>query len=266
LERLSVVLKLIKKLTLKKIVMSGHNKWSSIKHKKGAADAKRSKMFSKFSKEITVAAKLGGTDIESNSRLRLAVQNAKGQNMPKDVIQRAIHKADKDASNFEESTFEGYAAGGIAIFVECLSDNNNRTVGSVRSIFSKYGGHLGTNGSLSFLFERKGVFVVENSGNFDLEEFEMEMIDAGAEEFEENENMILITTAMEDFGNVSKKMEELGIEPDSQELQRIPHDTTNLSIDDAKKVLRLVERLEDDDDVQKVYHNLEISEELENEL
>jgi transcriptional/translational regulatory protein YebC/TACO1 len=116
------------------------------------------------------------------------------------------------------------------------------------------------------LFERKGVFVVENRGDFDLEEFELEMIDSGAEEFEENENLILITTAMEDFGNVAKKMEEMGIEPDSQELQRIPHDTTKLSIEDSKKVLRLVEKLEDDDDVQKVYHNLEISEELEKEL
>lgn len=246
--------------------MSGHNKWSSIKHKKGAADAKRSKMFSKFSKEITVAAKLGGTDIESNSRLRLAVQNAKGQNMPKDVIQRAIHKAEKDASNFEENTFEGYGPGGIAIFVECLSDNNNRTVGSVRSAFTKCGGHLGTNGSLSFLFDRKGIFVVQNSGNFDLEEFELEMIDAGAEDFEENENLIMVTTAMEDFGNVSKKLDEMGIEPESQELQRIPHNTTSLSIEESKKVLRLVEKLEDDEDVQNVYHNLEISDDLENEL
>lgn len=246
--------------------MSGHNKWSSIKHKKGAADAKRSKMFSKFSKEITVAAKMGGTDIESNSRLRLAVQNAKGQNMPKDVIQRAIHKADKDVSTFEELTFEGYGVGGIAIFVECLSDNNNRTVGSVRSIFTKCDGHLGTNGSLSFLFDRKGIFVVQNSGDFDLEEFELEMIDAGAEDFEENENMIMITTALEDFGNVSKKIEEMGIEAESQELQRIPHNTTLLSIEDSKKILRLVERLEDDDDVQQVFHNLEISEDLENEL
>ena len=246
--------------------MSGHNKWSSIKHKKGAADAKRSKMFSKFSKEITVAAKMGGTDIESNSRLRLAVQNAKGQNMPKDVIQRAIHKADKDASTFEELTFEGYGVGGIAIFVECLSDNNNRTVGSVRSIFTKYGGHLGTNGSLSFLFDRKGIFVIQNNGNFDLEEFELEMIDAGAEDFEENENMIMVTTALEDFGNVSKKMEEMGIEAESQELQRIPHNTTSLSIEDSKKILRLIEKLEDDDDVQQVFHNLEISEDLENEL
>lgn len=243
--------------------MSGHSKWSTIKHKKGAADAKRSKIFSKLSKEITVAAKLGGTDVESNSRLRLAVQNAKGQNMSKDVIERAIHKADKDASNFEELTFEGYGPGGIAIFVECLSDNNNRTVSSVRSSFTKYGGHLGTHGSLGFIFDRKGIFMAQHSGNFDLEEFELEMIDAGAEDFEEFENMIVITTVLEDFGNVSKKFEELGIEPASQELQRIPHSTTELSIEEAKKVLRLVEHLEDDDDVQKVYHNLEITDELQ---
>jgi YebC/PmpR family DNA-binding regulatory protein len=246
--------------------MSGHNKWSSIKHKKGAADAKRSKIFSKLSKEITVAAKMGGTDLESNARLRLAVQNSKGQNMSKDVIQRAIHKAEKDASTFEELTFEGYALGGIAIFVECLSDNNNRTVSSVRSAFTKYGGHLGTNGSLSFLFDRKGIFVIQKNDSFDLEEFELEMIDAGAEDFEENENLIMLTTALEDFGNVSKKLEKLGIEPESQELQRIPHNTTALTINDSKKVLRLVERLEDDDDVQKVYHNLEITSELVNEL
>jgi YebC/PmpR family DNA-binding regulatory protein len=246
--------------------MSGHNKWSSIKHKKGAADAKRSKIFSKLSKEITVAAKMGGTDVESNARLRLAIQNSKGQNMSKDVIQRAIHKAEKDASTFEELTFEGYAVGGIAIFVECLSDNNNRTVGGVRSAFTKYGGHLGTNGSLSFLFDRKGIFVIQKNDNLDLEEFELEMIDAGAEDLEENENLIMLTTALADFGNVSKKLEELGIEPESQELQRIPHNTTALAINDSKKVLRLVERLEDDDDVQKVYHNLEITSELVNEL
>ncbi|NQU52134.1 MAG: YebC/PmpR family DNA-binding transcriptional regulator [Bacteroidetes bacterium] len=246
--------------------MSGHNKWSSIKHKKGAADAKRSKIFSKLSKEITVAAKLGGTDIESNARLRLAVQNSKGQNMSKDVIDRAIHKAEKDASTFEELTFEGYGIGGIAIFVECLSDNNNRTVSSVRSAFTKFGGHLGTNGSLSFLFDRKGIFVIQNLDNLDLEEFELEMIDAGAEEFEENENLIMVTTALEDFGNVSKKLEEMGIEPESQELQRIPNTTTTLIIEDAKKVLRLVEKLEDDDDVQKVFHNLEITDDLEKSL
>jgi len=244
--------------------MSGHNKWSSIKHKKGAADAKRSKLFSKISKEITVAAKLGGIDIEANARLRQAVQNAKGQNMSKDVIQRAIHKAEKEASHFEEHTFEGYGPGGVAIFVECLSDNNNRTVGSVRSAFTKYGGHLGKNGSLDFLFDRKGIFVVQNKGDFDVEDFELNMIDVGAEDFEESENMILITSALEDFGNVSKKLNELGIEPESQELQRIPHDVKSLSKEEVGGVLRLIEKLEDDEDVQKVFHNLNVPEEEEN--
>lgn len=246
--------------------MSGHSKWSTIKHKKGAADAKRSKMFSKISKEITVAAKMGGTDIVTNSRLRLAVQNAKGQNMSKDVIDRAINKAEKDSSSFEESTFEGYAPGGIAVFVECLSDNNNRTVSNIRSAFTKYGGNLGTNGSLSFIFDRKGIFVIPRTGNFDMEEFELEMIDAGAEDFDENEDLIMVTTALEDFGNVSKKLEELGIEAESQELQRIPNNTTVLDVNGARKVLKLVEKLEDDEDVQNVYHNLEITPEMEDEL
>lgn len=246
--------------------MSGHSKWSTIKHKKGALDAKRSKIFSKLSKEITVAAKLGGSDIDSNPRLRLAVQNAKGQNMSKDVIERAINKADKDASNFEEVTFEGYGPGGIAVFVECLTDNNNRTVASVRSAFSKHGGSLGTNGSLSFLFDRKGIFIISRDEDFKLEEFELEMIDAGAEEIDENEDMLMVTTAMEDFGSVSKKLESLNVEAETQELQRIPNNTTKLDIEEAKKVLRLIEKLEDDDDVQKVYHNLEMDEELEEAL
>ena len=246
--------------------MSGHSKWSTIKRKKGALDAKRSKMFSKLSKEITVAAILGGADIEANSRLRLAVQNAKGQNMPKDVIERAINKAEKDTSSFEEMTFEGYGPGGIAIFVECLSDNNNRTVGSVRSAFTKHNGHLGTNGSVAFLFDTKGIFVVPVTDKIDLEEFELEMIDAGAEELEENEGFIEITSALEDFGNVSKKLDELGVETESQGLQRIPATTTALGVEDAKKVLRLVDRLEEDDDVQNVYHNLEFTPDLEEAL
>lgn len=243
--------------------MSGHSKWSTIKRKKGALDARRSKMFSKISKEITVAAKLGGSDIDANPRLRLAVQNAKGQNMSKDVIERAISKAEKDTSNFEEMTFEGYGPGGIAIFVECLSDNNNRTVGSVRSAFAKHNGHLGTNGSVAFLFDTKGVFVVPVTDKIDREEFELEMIEAGAEEMEENDGFIEITSAMEDFGSISKKLEELGIEPESQGLQRIPNTTTSLEVEEARKVLRLVERLEEDDDVQNVFHNLEITPELE---
>jgi len=246
--------------------MSGHSKWSTIKRKKGAMDAKRSKIFSKLSKEITVAAKLGGEDIDANSRLRLAVQNAKGQNMSKDVIERAINKASKDTSNFEEMTFEGYGPGGIAVFVECLSDNNNRTVGNMRAIFAKHNGHLGNNGSVAYLFEIKGIFIIPLSDDIDREEFELKMIDAGAEDMEENDGIIEITTALEDFGNVSKKLEDLGIEPESQGLQRIPATTTVLDVEEAKKVIKLIEHLEEDDDVQNVYHNLEFTPELEEAL
>ncbi len=245
--------------------MSGHSKWSTIKHKKGAADAKRSKLFSRISKEITVATQMGGPDVESNPRLRLAIQNGKGANMSKDVIQRAINKADKDTSSFEEMTFEGYGPHGIAIFVECLSDNNNRTVGSVRAAFSKMNGALGTNGSLSFMFDRKGVFAFPQ-GEIDLEELELDIIDAGAEDIEVEDGIITVTTAMEDFGNMSKKLEELGIEPESQGLQRIPNNTTVLSVDASKSVLKLVDKLEDDEDVQEVFHNLEMTDELQQAL
>jgi YebC/PmpR family DNA-binding regulatory protein len=243
--------------------MSGHSKWSTIKRKKGAQDSRRSRIFSKISKEITVAAKLGGSDIDANPRLRLAVQNARGQNMPKDVIERAINKAEKDLSNFEEMTFEGYAPGGVAVFVECLSDNNNRTVGNVRAAFSKNNGHLGTNGSVAFLFETRGVFNVPVNEKTGAEEFEFEMIDAGAENMEESEGFIEITTSMENFGPVSNRLEELGIQPENQGLRRLPATTAVLGVEEAKKVLRLVERLEEDDDVQNVYHNLEITPELE---
>ncbi len=242
--------------------MSGHNKWSTIKRKKGAADAKRSKMFSRIAKEITVAVKEGGGDPDSNPRLRLAIQNAKGVNMPKDNVNRAINKAESDDSNFQEITFEGYASGGIAIFIDCLSDNNKRTVASIRSVFNKYGGNLGTNGSLSFLFDRKGIFTVPKTG-FDIEEFELETIDAGAEDFEEQDEHVIITTALEDFGNMQKKLDEMGIEVENAELQRIPNNTTVLDVDSAKKVLRMIDVFEEDDDVQNVFHNLEITSDLE---
>ncbi len=241
--------------------MSGHSKWSTIKRKKGAADAKRSKVFSRIVKEIQVAVKEGGADIESNPRLRMAVQNAKGANMPKDNVSRAINKAASDDKNFQEVTFEGYGPGGVAVFVECLTDNNNRTVGIIRSIFSKKGGNLGTNGSLSFLFERKGVFTVPK-GNIDPDEFELEIIDAGAEDIEDENDVFIITTALEDFGNVQKKLDELGIEAENAELQRIPNDTKTLDKETAVKFLRMVESFEDEDDVQNVYHNLEMTEEL----
>jgi YebC/PmpR family DNA-binding regulatory protein len=243
--------------------MSGHSKWSTIKRKKGALDAKRSKIFSKLSKEITIAVKEGGgADPAYNSRLRLAVQNAKGVNMPKDNIERAIKKGDTDGANFVDATFEGYAAHGIAVFVECLTDNNNRTVSNVRAAFNKYNGTLGTNGSLSFLFDRKGVFEIEKTDSIDLEELELELIDAGAEEIEIDENTITITSAMEDFGNLNKKLEELEITVSNAELQRIPNDTKELPVNEAKSVLKLIEVLEDDDDVQKVFHNLEMTDEL----
>jgi len=246
--------------------MSGHNKWSTIKRKKGAIDAKRGKIFTKIIKEIIIAAKEGGGDADSNARLRLAIQNAKGANMPKDNIDRAIKKAvGSDAENFIEASFEGYAPSGIAVFVECLTDNNNRTVASVRSAFNKHGGNLGTNGSLAFLFERKGVFTIKNEG-LNLEEIELEMIDAGAEDFEVDGDTLTVTCAKEDFGSVNRKLNELGIEVDEAGLKRIPNDTKKLDVESAKKVLRLIDVLEDDDDVQNVYHNLEMTDELAAEL
>jgi YebC/PmpR family DNA-binding regulatory protein len=242
--------------------MSGHSKWSTIKRKKGAIDAKKGKKFTKIIKEIIIAAKEGGGDAESNARLRLAIQNAKGANMPKDNIDRAIKKATgADAESFIETSFEGYGPCGVAVFVECLTDNNNRTVASVRSAFNKHGGNLGTNGSLTFLFERKGIFTIKNEG-LKLEDVELEMIDAGAEDCE----MLTVTCAKEDFGSVNKKLNELGIEPEEAGLKRIPHDTKKLDLESARKVLRLVDTLEDDDDIQFVYHNLEMTDELAAEL
>lgn len=246
--------------------MSGHNKWSTIKRKKGALDAKRSKIFSRIIKEINIAVKESGTDPDGNPKLRLAIANAKGANMPKDNIQRAISKAgEKDASSYTEVTYEGYGPNGIAIFVECATDNVQRTVANIRSYFNKYGGNLGTNGSLSFIFDRKGVFRLPK-GNINPDEFEMEVIDAGADDISYEEDSIIITTEMESFGPMMKKLEELKIEPESAELQRIPKTTTPLEKDAAQKVLRLVEVFEDDDDVQNVYHNLELTDELLSEL
>lgn len=242
--------------------MSGHSKWSTIKRKKGANDAKRSKIFSKIIKEITIAVKDGGADPEGNPRLRLVIANAKGASMPKDNIQRAINKGkDKDASNFLEYTFEGYLPHGIAAYVECTSDNQQRTVSNIRSIFNKFSGNLGTNGSLSFMFDRKGVFTIP-LGDLDQDEFEMEMIDAGAEDIVVEDNFFTITTAMEDFGSLMKKLEELGVEPENAELQRIPKESINLSVEDGKKIMKIVETFEDDDDVQNVFHNMEITDEL----
>jgi YebC/PmpR family DNA-binding regulatory protein len=243
--------------------MSGHSKWSTIKRKKGALDAKRSKIFSKLIKEITVAVKEGGPDPDGNPRLRMAIANAKGQSMPKDNIERAINKGkDKNSASYTELTYEGYLPHGVAVYLECTTDNTQRTVSNVRAIFNKYGGSLSTNGSLSFLFDRKGIFVVPK-GDIDQDEFEMELIDAGAEDLELDEDGFFhITTSMEDFGNMMKKLEELGIEPESAELERIPNDTKTLELEEAKKIMKAIDLFEDDDDVQKVFHNLELTDEM----
>jgi YebC/PmpR family DNA-binding regulatory protein len=246
--------------------MSGHNKWSTIKRKKGANDAKRGKIFTKIIKEIIIAAREGGGDPDTNSRLRLAIQNAKGANMPKDNIDRAIKKAvGSDADNYVEASFEGYGPHGVAIFAECLTDNNNRTVASIRSAFNKHGGKLGTKGSLSSLFERKGIFTIRNEG-FKPDDIELDLIDAGAEDIEVDNDLLTVTCAKEDFGSLNRKLNELGIEPEDAGLKRIPNTTKSLDLESAKKVMRFIESLEDDDDIQNVYHNLEITDELVEEL
>ena len=240
--------------------MSGHSKWSTIKRKKGAADQKRSKIFSRIIKEISVAVKEGGSDPDGNPRLRMALNNARGANMPKDNIQRALSKA-KETDALNEITYEGYAPNGIAIFIECLTDNPQRTVGNVRAIFNKRGGSLGTNGSVAFMFDRKGIIRVPK-GSFDADELQLEIIDAGVEDFEDQDDVFVITTSLEGFAPVQKRLEELGVELENAELQRIPMETKTLDAESGVKVLKIVELIEEDDDVQNVFHNLEISDEI----
>ncbi|MEC8853443.1 MAG: YebC/PmpR family DNA-binding transcriptional regulator [Bacteroidota bacterium] len=244
--------------------MSGHSKWANIKHRKGAQDAKRSKMFTRIIKEITVAVKQGGSEQETNPRLRTAMQNAKGVNMPKDTIERTIKKASgADGTSYEEVTFEGYASNGVAIFVECTTDNNNRTVANIRAIFSKYGGNLGINGSLEFIFDRKGVFTISpNQITMDLEELEMELIDGGLEELEQDDEVITIYCDFPKFSNMQKCLENLNIEIQNSEPQRIPNNTKTISAEDAKLVLKLLDLLEENDDVQQVFHNMELTDEI----
>lgn len=246
--------------------MAGHSKWSTIKRKKGALDAKRSKQFSRVLKEIAVAVKEGKSgDPDANPALRNAISNAKGINLPKDNIERAIKKASgADADSFEEISFEGYGPYGIAFFIECTTDNTNRTVANIRSIFNKNGGNLGTNGSLEFLFERKGVFVIQKDAiEQDLEELELELIEHGLDEIDnESEEEVIIYSEFTEYGKMASALEKLNIEVQSTRLERIPLNTVELPVDQAKKILELEEKFEDDDDVQNVFHNLEISDAL----
>jgi len=244
--------------------MSGHSKWSKIKRKKGANDQKKGKMFSRISKEITIAVREGGgTDPAFNARLRLAVNNGKGVNMPKDVIARAIKKGSEvGGAGYEALTYEGMAPGGIALYIECLTDNINRTVANVRALFNKNGGNMGTTGSVAFMFDRKGIFEF-SQGEWDVDELTMEIIDAGAEEGEtDDEKLVSVTTDYTDFGNMMKKLEELKIETSSATLQMIPQQPMSVDLSTAKQALRLVELIEDDDDVQAVFHNMDLSDEI----
>ena len=242
--------------------MSGHNKWSTIKRKKGAADAKRSKAFSRIVKEIQVAVKEGGGDESSNPRLRTTLLNAKGVNMPKVTIEKAISKAESGTQNWEEVTFEGYGPDGVAIYIECLSDNNNRTVSAIRSIFNKYNGSLGTNGSLSFIFDRKGVFTISAEQIPDLDEVELELIDGGAEDIEKVEDKYIVTTELEDFGNMQKKLEELNLSPENSELVRVPKISKPVTLHTAEKNLKIIDAFEDNEDVQNVFHDMELTDEI----
>ncbi len=249
--------------------MSGHNKWSSIKHKKGAADAKRSKVFTKVIKEISVAARMGGEDPNANPRLRSAIILAKSVNMPNDNINKAIKKGaggDKGES-WENITYEGYGPNNVAVIVECLTDNKNRTISSIRSIFSKNNGNLGSSNSVMYMFDRKGIIEV-GKDSVDEETLTEYAIEAGAEDIDtEDEDVYSIETSPSEFGNVTKFLEEKGLEIRSSGLNLVPQN--RLEIDDvvkANQVIKFIDALEDDDDVQKVYSNFDISEDVLNQL
>jgi YebC/PmpR family DNA-binding regulatory protein len=244
--------------------MSGHSKWSTIKRKKGAADAKRGALFGKLSRAITVAAREGGGDPDMNPALHLAVQKAKEANMPNDNIQRAIDKgtgAGADAATIERITYEGYAPGGVAVLVEVLTDNRNRAASDVRYVFSKNGGKLGTSGSVSYLFERKGVILVPRNEVDEDELYEL-VLEAGAEDVEAMESDYRVVTAPEDFATVRESLKDAGIAFENAEITMQPQNSVDLEAATAKQTLRLIDALEEKDDVQEVYANFDISDEV----
>jgi len=226
------------------------------------------KTFTRIGKDISIAVKEGGPNPDTNARLRAVIQNAKSANMPKDNVERAIKKASgADSANYVEMSLEGYAPHGVAVFVECTTDNNNRTVANIRSYFNKCDGNLGTNGSLEFIFDRKAVFTFsESQVEMDLEELEMELIDAGLEELENDEGTLTVTTDFSDFSNMQKQLESMNIELESSELQRFPNNVKTLVGEEAKSVLKLIDKLEEDEDVQNVFHNMEMTEEFMSQM
>ncbi|MCK4957619.1 MAG: YebC/PmpR family DNA-binding transcriptional regulator [Candidatus Cloacimonetes bacterium] len=242
--------------------MSGHNKWSSIKHKKGAADAKRGKVFTKIVKEITVAARDGGGYSDTNPRLRLAISSAKAANMPNKNIENAVKKGtgELEGVNYENFTYEGYGHGGVAIFVETLTDNKQRTVAEVRHAFNKFGGNLAENGSVSWMFEHKGLIEVSAEGR-DEDDVMMEIIEAGADDMVKEDNNFVIYTPYAELHNVMRQLEKDGYVIEKAELTMIPKNTINAD-EVAGSLLKLIDKLEDLDDVQKVYANFDISDEV----
>ncbi|SCZ50129.1 YebC/PmpR family DNA-binding transcriptional regulator [Thiohalomonas denitrificans] len=247
--------------------MAGHSKWANIKHRKAAQDAKRGKIFTKLIREITVSAKTGGGDPDANPRLRAAIDNALSNNMTKDTIDRAIKRGsgDMEGENYEEVRYEGYGPNGVAIMVDCLTDNRNRTVSEVRHAFTKAGGNLGTDGSVAYLFTKQGILTYPQGTD---EEAVMEAaLEAGAEDIATNEDgSIDVVTTPEEFLNVKEAMVKAGLQPQIADVTQQPSTTVDLELEDAEKVLRLVDVLDDLDDVQNVYSNADFSDEVIEQL
>lgn len=245
--------------------MSGHSKWANIKHKKGKADAMRGKIFTKLGKELAIAAKSGG-DPSTNSKLADVIAKAKSNNMPNDTIQRAIKKGsgEMEGVDYEEIMYEGYAPGGVAVIVTTLTENRNRTAGDVRHIFDKNGGSMGVSGAVSWMFDKKGVILVEKNDKTDEEELMMQALEAGAEDFTAEEDSFEILTSAESFSEVRQKLEDLGIEMASAEVTMVPQNYIDVADEeDAKKINKMLDMFDDNDDVQDVYHNAELPEEEE---
>jgi YebC/PmpR family DNA-binding regulatory protein len=242
--------------------MSGHSKWHTIKHKKGALDAKRGKIFTKMIKEITVAARTGGSgDVDSNARLRKAVNDAKAQNMPNDTIDRAIKRGmgEMEGASYDEVVYEGYGPNGVAVMVEAMTDNRNRTVAEIRHIFSKNGGNMGESGSVGWMFDKKGYFVVDKAAKSEDELFEI-AIEAGADDMQDDGEVFEIFTTPDNFESVNDAIKKAGIEPQAAEISMIPQNYIKLEGADARTMMKLYDALDDNDDVQKVYANFDVDE------
>ena len=240
--------------------MAGHNKWSKIKRQKAATDSRRSKVWARISRDITVTAREGGGNPSMNARLALAIEKAKGENMPKDNIERAIKRGtgELEGQDYEELTYEGYAPGGVALLVEALTDNTNRTVADLRSLFSKAGGSLGKTGTVAYLFDRKGVIQIPSAGLDEMTLFEL-VVEAGAEDLEEDDDTFMVTTSVEDFEAIRMALHEAGLLVADAQLVRLPTTTVKPDPTQTRKIVGLIEKIEDHQDVQAVYSTLDDS-------